>query len=198
MDIKQLNPNQRVAILALAVFLVDQLTKWIVSISLAQESEWVVLHGFFKFVHLGNTGAALSFFHGNNGLLAVVGLIVFAALIASRHHFDIKSPGGQVALGLILGGIPGNLLDRFRVGHVVDFIYFYVIRRDGLEAGFPAFNVADTAICTGVGLLFLLSLRNDHPAPQPATNRSVAVDAKSREPSAPKTEPSPQNPAGLP
>jgi lipoprotein signal peptidase len=43
--------------------------------------------------------------------------------------------------------------------HVIDFLYFYVIRRDETEAGFPAFNVADSAICIGVGLLFILSWR---------------------------------------
>jgi signal peptidase II len=66
-----------------------------------------------------------------------------------------------VSLGLIFGGIVGNLIDRLRVGHVVDFLYFYLYRRDGHVAGFPAFNVADSAICVGVGLLFLLSWQND-------------------------------------
>src|SRR5213075_406039 len=81
-------------------------------------------------------------------------------LILSRHHFDVHTVGGQISLGLIFGGIIGNLIDRLRVKHVVDFLYFYVIRRDGTEAGFPAFNVADSAICVGVGLLFILSWRS--------------------------------------
>jgi signal peptidase II len=52
-----------------------------------------------------------------------------------------------------------------RVGHVVDFLYFYVVRRDGSEAGFPAFNVADSAICIGVGLLVILSWNNESTQP---------------------------------
>ena len=64
---------------------------------------------------------------------------------------------GQFALGLIFGGIVGNLIDRLTVKHVIDFIYFYVEQRGGKEIGFPAFNVADSAICTGVGLIFLLT-----------------------------------------
>jgi len=69
---------------------------------------------------------------------------------------------GQISLGLIFGGIAGNLVDRFAHGHVIDFLRFYVNRRGAGEIGFPAFNVADTAICTGVGLLFLLSWQKDH------------------------------------
>jgi signal peptidase II len=99
-------------------------------------------------------------FSGNNGVLAVVAIVAVIALFLARRHFDAHRLGGQISLGLIFGGIIGNLIDRLRVGHVVDFLYFYIIRRDGSEAGFPAFNVADSAICVGVGLLFVLSWRN--------------------------------------
>ena len=70
---------------------------------------------------------------------------------------------GQVALGLLFGGTLGNLLDRLLPSrrHVVDFLHFHVIKRSGAEAGFPAFNVADTAICVGVGLLLLLAMLPD-------------------------------------
>ena len=67
-----------------------------------------------------------------------------------------------------IGGIAGNLVDRFTHRHVVDFIYFYIARRGGGEIGFPAFNVADSAICTGVALLFLLSWQKDQAAASPA------------------------------
>jgi signal peptidase II len=82
-------------------------------------------------------------------------------LVLARRYFDAHTLGGQASLGLILGGITGNVIDRLLPSrqHVIDFIYFYVVRRDGTEIGFPAFNVADSAICTGVGLLFILSWR---------------------------------------
>jgi signal peptidase II len=57
----------------------------------------------------------------------------------------------------------GNLIDRILRNHVIDFLYFYVQRRGGAELGFPAFNVADSAICTGVGLVLLLTWK-DRPA----------------------------------
>lgn len=153
------------AILALAVFAADQLTKLIVLNFLDQSEEKIVLSGFFKFVHWGNTGAAWSMFHGKNDLLAVVSAVALVVLILCRRRFEPQKTLGWISLGLIMGGIAGNLLDRVRVHHVVDFIYFYVDRREGGELGFPAFNVADSGICIGVGLLFLLTLRQENAAP---------------------------------
>ena len=152
--------NWRILWLALGIIVLDQLTKFVVLKYLGIYEERVILRGFFRFVHWHNTGAAWSMFSGNNGLLAVIAIVAVVALFLARHHFDAHRLGGQISLGLIFGGIIGNLIDRLRVGHVVDFLYFYVIRRDGSEAGFPAFNVADSAICVGVGLLFILSWRD--------------------------------------
>ncbi len=164
----RINFNRRIAWIALAVFALDQLTKLAVLRYLGPTEEKEILRGFFRFVHWHNTGAAWSMFHGYNKVLAVVAIVALAILFLTRHHFDIHRLGGQVSLGLIFGGIAGNLLDRLRVGHVIDFLYFYVIRRDGYEAGFPAFNVADSAICCGVGLLFLLSW-NGRTADEPSS-----------------------------
>jgi len=161
MEAMKVNPTWRIAYLALGVFLLDQLTKMIVFKYLGYGQEKDIIHGFFKFVHWGNTGAAWSIFRGNNALLAGVALAALVILFLTRHHFDIHNFGGQVSLGLIFGGILGNLTDRMLRDHVIDFLYFYLIRRDGDEAGFPAFNVADSAICIGVGLLFILSWKND-------------------------------------
>lgn len=163
--------NRRIATLALVVFLLDQSTKWLVLKWLPAFQEKIIIPGFFKFVHWGNTGAAWSLFSGNNFTLAIVALFAFVALFLTRHHFDSHTLAGQIAFGLIFGGIAGNLTDRLLPSRqaVVDFIYFYLQRRDGGEIGFPAFNVADTAICTGVGLIFLITWKNEH-KPKPVTS----------------------------
>ena len=160
--------NRRIAALALAVFALDQFTKWLVLKWLPAFQEKIVIGGFFKFVHWGNTGAAWSLFSGNNSMLIVVMLLAFVALFLTRHHFDVDKLSGQIAFGLLFGGIAGNLADRLIRHEVVDFIRFYLQQRGGGELGFPAFNVADTAICTGVGLIFLITWRNEH-APKQAT-----------------------------
>ena len=90
-------------------------------------------------------------------LIALVALVV---LYLSRHHFDSRTVLGQVAFGLIFGGIVGNLIDRVVRGHVIEFLYFF-LQQSGGEIGFPAFNVADSAICTGVGLVFLLTWKSE-------------------------------------
>jgi signal peptidase II len=171
--------NTRIALIAVAIVVLDQLTKSLVLRFLGYAQEKVVIDGFFKFVHWGNTGAAWSLFPGNNELLAVVALVALFVLFFSRHHFDSGRLTGQLALGLIFGGIIGNLIDRLTVKHVIDFIYFYVEQRGGKEVGFPAFNVADSAICTGVGLIFLLTWKGEHAAgkPEPASTSPVARDA---------------------
>ncbi len=166
----RLTATHKIAIVAAIIYLTDQLTKLAVIRVLDYADQYIVVDGFFKFVHWGNTGAAFSMFHGNNGLLALVSLLAVVVLVLGRRHFEMDKPLGQVATGLILGGILGNLTDRLRVGHVIDFIYFHLRQRGGGEIGFPAFNVADSAICIGVGLLFLLSFTSEPAKPTPQDN----------------------------
>jgi signal peptidase II len=151
----------------------DQLTKALVLRFLGYvPGEKVLIEGFFRIVNWGNTGAAWSLFRGNNNILALVALAALVVLFFSRHHFDSRTILGQVAFGLIFGGIIGNLLDRIFRKQVIDFLYFYVVQRGGTELGFPAFNLADSAICTGVGLIFLLTWKSER---QTRTAESVAA-----------------------
>jgi signal peptidase II len=159
--------RRRIFALAAGIYLLDQLTKLVLVGRLPLGREVEVLPGFFRLVHWGNTGAAWSLFHGNNFLLAAVSAVALVLLYLARNQFEVHTRAGQAALGLIFGGIAGNLTDRLLHGHVVDFLYFHLVRRDGSEAGFPAFNVADAAICSGVGLILLLSWRPE-PKPRPA------------------------------
>ena len=93
------------------------------------------------------------------------------ALFLTRHHFNSHTLSGQIAFGLIFGGIAGNLTDRLLPSRhaVVDFLYFYLQQRNGGIIDFPAFNVADTAICTGVALIFLITWKTEH-TPKPVTS----------------------------
>jgi signal peptidase II len=176
------SPGRRIAAIAAAILVLDQLTKAIVLHSLGYAQERVIIDGFFKFVHWGNTGAAWSMFRGNNGALAAIALVALVVLWLTRHHFDVRTFAGQLAFGFICGGIAGNLIDRLLPTrrHVIDFIYFYIHRANGDELGFPAFNVADSGICVGVGLIFLLTWRTGREA-KPA-EPVAAADAPQAQP----------------
>ena len=139
--------------LSAAIVAADQLTKWLVLGYFENRYPRVELTGFFNLVLVFNKGAAFSLFAQAAGwqtpLLAAFALA--AAVIVSV--LIVRNPGrGLLCLGLalILGGALGNLIDRLRFGHVVDFLDFHA-----LGWHWPAFNVADAAICVGVALIVL-------------------------------------------
>jgi signal peptidase II len=157
--------NRRIFGLALIIIALDQFAKWLVLRSIPEGDENVIVPGFFNLAHRANTGAAWSMFTGNNTLLAVIAIAALVALFLTRRHFSADRILGQIAFGLIFGGIIGNLADRLNPHRhaVVDFLHFYMQRRGNLEPlDFPAFNVADSAICTGVALIFIITWRNEH------------------------------------
>ena len=164
--------NRRILLIAALVLALDQASKNLVLQFLGPKEDRIVIDGFFRLVNWGNTGAAWSLFRDNNLALAWVSAAALAGLVFWRRHFHIETLLGQISLGLICGGIAGNLVDRvnplrdpaFR-HQVIDFLRFYLFTRSGVEIGFPAFNVADSAICVGVGLLILVSFQQESAAP---------------------------------
>ena len=137
---------------AAAIVLADQLTKWLVLARFAP-GERLELTSFFNLVLVYNKGAAFSFLSDAPGWqtpllvgFAVVAMGVVAYLLVRSPQRFIVSAG----LALILGGALGNVIDRLRFGQVVDFLDFHA-------AGWhwPAFNVADSAITAGAGILIL-------------------------------------------
>jgi len=137
------------------ILVLDQLTKfWIQQAIPLWEKGFTVIPGFFDIVHIVNRGAAFGFLNRHDidwqrPFFIVVTMIamVFIAVLARSKEDD--GPFYVYGLGLILGGALGNLLDRVRLGMVVDFLDFYVGTWH-----WPAFNVADIAICLGAaGLL---------------------------------------------
>jgi signal peptidase II len=158
---RSISPNILTGTIALIILILDQVSKGLVIKTMKLGDEKAVLEGFFRFVYWGNTGAAWSVFSQRNGWLAIFASAALVALWIFRRHFEFHRTGGQIALGFLFGGIIGNLIDRVLHNHVVDFLRFYWIRRSGEEIGFPAFNVADMAISTSVGILLLLTWQTE-------------------------------------
>ncbi|MGD0017454.1 MAG: signal peptidase II [Verrucomicrobiia bacterium] len=143
-----------VLLIAAIIAVMDQLTKWLVMCRLEMGESHLIIPGFFNLVHWINTGAAWGILKDRNLALTLIAVITILLLYLFRHPFQFNRLLGRVALGLIMGGIVGNLIDRVRLGHVVDFLDFHIGRHH-----WPAFNVADTAICVGVALYILDSWR---------------------------------------
>ena len=153
---------------SLAVLFLDQWSKGLVTRTMEVHQSKTVIADVFDLTYVRNTGAAFGLFASVdssikaillNSIAVIVFLIVSAYALRSSH----KSVRLQVGLALILGGAVGNLLDRVRFGYVVDFLDFSISGHH-----WPAFNVADSAICIGVGLLFLDMLGSDDlPAERP-------------------------------
>ena len=140
-------------LVALLVILLDQATKEWVRGAFSLHESVPVIPGFFHLTYIRNTGAAWGMFSGQNLALAVLAFAMLVALVLFRRQFLPPGRVHRVALGLLCGGIVGNLFDRLRLDYVVDFLDFF---HRGWH--FPAFNVADSAICIGVAIYVLGTL----------------------------------------
>lgn len=148
-------PNELWLIAALCVLL-DQLTKIWVRRELPLGATQTVLEGWLRWTHSENSGAAWSMLAGQRWLLVllsvvVTGIVVFMAREFARELPERKLP--QLALGMVLGGGVGNLIDRALFGVVTDFIDVLTPLR--FLRTFPVFNIADSALTIGVFLLML-------------------------------------------
>lgn len=148
-------------LIALAVIVLDRLTKWLVATHIALDSAITVIPHVFLISHYDNQGAAFSLFDNARSpdrvrwmlvgfsLLAAVVVLIF--LVKLGRRFTPTS----VALALILGGALGNAWDRLRYGAVIDFLQVHIVHYH-----WPDFNVADSAIVIGGILLFLDAMRS--------------------------------------
>lgn len=153
-----------VLILGLVVVMLDQLTKLWVRVSYIYGGEpQAVIPGFFNLVYVRNEGAAWGMLGGQQLLLVLLSVAVL--ILLTVYHRKLLNPtlDHRIALGLLVGGICGNLIDRVRVGWVTDFLDFYLG-----SYHWPSFNVADSAICVAVGIYLLSSLwHSRHPLKNP-------------------------------
>lgn len=147
-----------IILLAVLLVMLDQASKWLVMSNLAPH-ESIMVTGFFNLVHVYNYGAAFGFLNDPDSswqrwLFTGATLLAAVTILVVAKHADKREKALFIALGCILGGAFGNLVDRLRLGAVMDFLDLHY-------AGWhwPAFNVADIAICAGAALMALCILR---------------------------------------
>jgi signal peptidase II len=149
-------------VFCLGILLLDQWTKSMVVQKLPLYQRVKVIQGFFNLTHVRNTGGAFGILGGEKGglgsiLFVVVSLIAIGAIVFLFLKIKENEKTLALSFSLILSGAIGNLIDRLRYGEVVDFLDFYLS-----TTHWPAFNVADSAICIGIGLMALELLKGDH------------------------------------
>jgi signal peptidase II len=158
-------------LIAFFVVLLDRLAKLTIEKNISLHESISVIPGFFRLTHVQNRGAAFGLFADSPSewkiavlvLFSLIALVIVSALLWKNSH-SMNTTG--VGLALILGGAVGNLWDRLVSGHVVDFLLFYLGQYQ-----WPAFNVADSAIVIGAGLLVFEILFAKTPAHEKAGGR---------------------------
>jgi signal peptidase II len=152
-------------LIALIVFLLDRWSKHVVAQRIRLYAHIQIIPGFFQLTHTENTGAAFSLFADSNAhwktamliAFSVIALLVVSVLLWKNNPAHVVT---GIGLSLIMGGALGNLWDRLARGRVVDFLLFYVKRYQ-----WPVFNLADSAIVVGAGLLVLEIMFHKSSAP---------------------------------
>ena len=136
--------------LSIAVALLDQIAKSWIRARLGYGEFIGMVPGFFDLRYVQNTGAAWGILEGLNHWLILFSVAMLIVVVRFRRHLADHRRVSRFALAAIIGGITGNLVDRVHLSYVVDFLHFHAGGRQ-----FPAFNVADAAICTGAFLFML-------------------------------------------
>lgn len=139
----------------LLLLIADQTTKYWATVVLKPVFMIEVIPGFFRLTYATNRGVAFSLFADSEMeiryILAGVSLLAAAMVAAYQWRTPVRKVGLNLAFSLMLAGIIGNMIDRIRLGEVVDFIDLHWAE----VYTWPTFNVADAAICVGAGLLAL-------------------------------------------
>jgi signal peptidase II len=135
---------------AVVVYALDQLSKAAIVANLRLGESVDVLGDLVRIWHARNTGAAFSLLPGAFWLFVPVTILALVMIAYFHREFRNRGPWIHIVLGVILGGSLGNLTDRLRLGYVVDFVSVGIGDRR-----FPTFNVADSAVVVGIGLLVL-------------------------------------------
>lgn len=155
-------------LLSVLIVLLDQLTKYLCVFNIPYGTRGLEVLPFFNLVHVYNYGAAFSMFSNWDGaqriFLSAVAIIMAAIFTFVLLRTKRSLRWHCISYALFIGGAIGNLIDRVIHGYVIDFLLFYLADDTGrITWAYPAFNVADIAVCCGAALLVLLAVFHKDP-----------------------------------
>ena len=134
--------------------LLDLITKWVVFSKFKDDGRFVIIKGFLGIICSENEGVVFGLAQGRNNVLIFFCIAAICAILWFYKNFDRSGLFSNIAFGMILSGAIGNLWDRIFHSHVRDFIDVHL----GMGYHWPTFNIADSLICVGVGMIFYETL----------------------------------------
>ncbi|MEW6535766.1 MAG: signal peptidase II [Candidatus Auribacterota bacterium] len=140
---------------ALLVVVSDQITKFLIDRQFDEGQFIPVIKGLFNITLVYNPGAAFGLFPNMKWFFLFFSVAAIIGIVLIARYYMKGRTYCHILLGLVLGGAIGNLIDRLRIGYVIDFLDVYF-----RSYHWPAFNIADSAICVGIGLLSLFIIRH--------------------------------------
>ena len=136
---------------SIIIITIDQVTKYLVNTKISLNTSIEIIPGIIFISHVKNSGAAFGVFQNRTNILIIISVIAIILIIILKIKLNLDSIFYNISLGFILGGAIGNLIDRIIFGEVVDFLHLRY---------FAVFNVADSFICIGFGIVIILILKN--------------------------------------
>ena len=146
---------KKTSIIAIIIFILDQVTKMLISNNLRLGSSIKVIKDFFYIKYINNYGASFGILNNNRIFLIIVSILAIIIIL----NYIKKSNNTKldfIGFGFLLGGIFGNLFDRIVYGYVKDFLDFYIFKYD-----YPVFNIADTFIVIGTILIIISIIKGE-------------------------------------
>ena len=147
--------NKKIFIIAILTLIFDQITKILIERILLVNTSLTIIKNFFNLTLVYNKGAAWGLFSGNKLLLILITIIAIIVIISFLKTFK-NNTRNNIAFGLLLGGMAGNLADRLLLGYVRDFLDFKIF-----SYNYPVFNIGDIAIVVSVILLTYAILKGE-------------------------------------
>ena len=149
------NNGSKFLLWSLLVVVLDQLTKYLIVSTIPVNSIGYRVAPFFDIIHVHNEGAAFSFLASSGGWQRYFFMLIAVTISIALFIALLRTSKEKKWISLVIGGAIGNLIDRVCLSYVVDFLLFY-IKTDSFSYYYPAFNVADIAVCCGAGLLIII------------------------------------------
>lgn len=147
--------NRKIFVVSVFALLIDQISKILIGLFLNLNEKRTIISNFFALHYIENDGAAWNILSNRQTILIATSILAVIIIYRYMYNFQ-KNKRNNIAFGLVIGGISGNLIDRIFLGHVRDFLSFKIF-----NYYYPVFNFADTFIVIGVILLIIAVIKGE-------------------------------------